>query len=80
VGTYDKAELKSEVKHHAGPGTSMKDWLEMLSKRTHIRTPEEYSDISLSPETVHSDVLDPDEERDDSDEDVDEGTDEDDDE
>ncbi|KAG2165630.1 hypothetical protein VTO58DRAFT_102023 [Aureobasidium pullulans] len=80
VGTYDKAELKSEVKHHAGPGTSMKNWLEMLSKRTHIRTPEEYSDISLSPETVHSDVLDPDEERDDSDEDIDEGTDEDEDE
>ena len=54
----------------------------MLSKRTHIRTPEEYSDISLSPETVHSDVLDPDEERDDGDEyqDVDEGTNEDDDE
>jgi hypothetical protein len=30
----------------------MKDWLEMLSKRTHIRTPDEDSNISPSPDTV----------------------------
>lgn len=74
-GMYGKAKLKSDVKHYAGPGTSMKGWLEQLSKRTHIKTPEQYSDISSSPETTHSDgeldddYDDEDEENEDDDED-----------
>ncbi|KAI4719295.1 hypothetical protein E4T48_04471 [Aureobasidium sp. EXF-10727] len=36
AGEEDASALMSEAKHHAGPGTSMADWLEELSKRTYV--------------------------------------------
>ncbi|THW53903.1 hypothetical protein D6D19_10720 [Aureobasidium pullulans] len=44
-GAYDKAELKSDVKHCTV----------LLLKRTHIKTPKEHSGILPSSETIHSD-------------------------
>lgn len=41
AGEEDISDLTQEAKHYAGPGTSMADWLEELSKRTHVPPPEE---------------------------------------
>ncbi|KAI5206430.1 hypothetical protein E4T39_02455 [Aureobasidium subglaciale] len=72
-GTYNTSDLTQEVKHHAGPGTSMKDWLEELSTRTFVKPPEDVSDASDSgEEAIHDDIEDDENDEDDEDDDEDE--------
>ncbi|KAI5196051.1 hypothetical protein E4T42_07093 [Aureobasidium subglaciale] len=73
-GTYNTSDLAQEVKHHAGPGTSMKVWLEELSTRTIVKRQEDISDVSDSDEeAIHDDIEDDeDDEDDENDEDDDE--------